>query len=110
GGVPGVSSSRWAGAGVSYPERFRLLLERLGDVPDERRTARFRCAIAIAEPAPRGLYDVVEGTLEGRIAREPRGSGGFGYDPIFYVPEARQTVSEMRDEEKHRISQRVRAG
>jgi len=110
GGEPGVYSSRWAGAHVSYPERFRLLFERLANTPDEQRTARYRCAIAIAEPAPRGLYEVVDGTLEGRIAREPRGSGGFGYDPIFYVPGARQTVSELRDGEKHRISHRGRAG
>jgi XTP/dITP diphosphohydrolase len=110
GGEPGVYSARWAGADVSYPERFRLLFEHLRDTPDERRTARYRCAIAIAAPAPQGLYQVVDGTLEGRIAREPRGSGGFGYDPIVLVPEDGRTVAEMSAEEKHLISHRGRAG
>lgn len=108
-GEPGVYSNRWAGEGVMPAERNRLLNERLADVPDERRTARFRCAIAIAGPAPLGLYDVVNGTVEGRIAREPRGSGGFGYDPIFYVPELGRTVGELPDVEKNRISHRGRA-
>ena len=108
-GEPGIYSARWAGEDVSYPERFRLLEERLAGVPDERRTARYRCAVALAEPAPRGLFDVAEGTLEGRIAREARGTGGFGYDPIFYVPEQGRTVGEMSAVHKHRISHRARA-
>jgi len=110
GGEPGIYSARWAGEGVSYPERFRMLESRLAGVPDERRTARYRAAVALAEPAPRGLYDVVEGTVEGRIAREARGTGGFGYDPIFYIPEERRTFGEMSAEEKHRMSHRARAG
>ncbi|MGH2487076.1 MAG: RdgB/HAM1 family non-canonical purine NTP pyrophosphatase [Ktedonobacterales bacterium] len=109
GGEPGVYSARWAGVETPYPERFRLLNDRLGATPDEERTARYRCAIAIARPAPRGLYDVVEGTFEGRIAREARGSGGFGYDPIFFVPERGVTVGEMTAEEKHTMSHRARA-
>ena len=109
GGEPGVYSARWAGVETPYPERFRLLNERLGDTPNEARTARYRCAIAIARPAPRGLYDVVEGAFEGRIAREARGSGGFGYDPIFFVPERGVTVGEMTAEEKHSMSHRARA-
>jgi XTP/dITP diphosphohydrolase len=109
GGEPGIYSARWAGADVSYEERFRLLLARLADAPAERRTARYRAAIAVAEPAPSGLYGVVEGTLEGQIAFAPAGSGGFGYDPIFYVPEQRRTVGQMSAEEKHRISHRARA-
>lgn len=108
-GEPGIYSARWAGEDVSYPERFRLLEERLTGVPDEQRTARYRCAVALAEPAPRGLFDVAEGTLEGCIARQARGVGGFGYDPIFYVPEQGRTVGEMSAEEKHRISHRARA-
>lgn len=108
-GEPGVYSNRWAGEDVSTAERNRLLNERLVDVPDERRTARFRCAIAIAGPAPLGLYDVVHGTLEGYIARESRGGGGFGYDPIFYVPALGATVGELPEEEKNRISHRGRA-
>ncbi len=109
GGEPGVYSARWAGEGVSYPERFQMLFARLAGVPPEKRTARYRCAIAIAEPAPRGLIGEVDGTLEGLIAEEPRGTGGFGYDPIFYVPEKGRTVGEMSAEEKHRISHRARA-
>lgn len=109
GGEPGTYSARWAGEDTPYEERFRILFQRLASVPLERRTARYRAAIAIAEPAPRGLYTVVEGKLEGRIATEARGTGGFGYDPIFYVPELERTVGELRPEEKHRISHRARA-
>jgi XTP/dITP diphosphohydrolase len=109
-GEPGIYSARWAGEEVSYAERFRILFERLATVPAELRTARYRCAIAIAEPAPRGLYDVVNGTFEGQIAFTPTGSNGFGYDPIFYVPELNLTVGQMSTEEKHRISHRGKAG
>lgn len=109
GGEPGIYSSRWAGEHVSYPERFTMLFSRLANVPDAKRTARYRCAIAIAGAAPLGLYDVVDGTLEGLIAREPRGQNGFGYDPIFYVPSAEQTVGQMSAVEKHQISHRARA-
>lgn len=109
GGEPGIYSARWAGEHVTYPERFRLLFARLADVPAERRTARYRAAIAIAEPAPIGLRGVVEGTLEGQIAFAPAGSGGFGYDPIFFVPEQQRTVGQMSAAEKHAISHRARA-
>ena len=108
-GEPGIYSARWAGADITYEERHRILLARLADVPPDQRTARYRCAIALAQPAPRGLYGVVEGTLEGRIADAPAGTGGFGYDPIFYVPEQGRTVGQMSAEEKHRISHRARA-
>ncbi len=106
GGEPGIFSSRWAGEGTPYPVRFRLLAERLAGVPPEQWTARYRCAIALAAPAPRGLYQVVEGRLEGRLVAEPRGSGGFGYDPIFFIPSLGRTVAELSAEEKHRISHR----
>ncbi|SRR5579875_2050231 len=109
GGEPGVYSARWAGANVSYEERFRILLARLSSVPTEQRTARYRCVIAVAAPAPRGLLGLAEGTLEGRIADAPAGSGGFGYDPIFYVPEQARTVGQMSLAEKQRISHRARA-
>ena len=109
GGVPGVHSARWAGVDTSYEERFRLLEQRLAGTPDEQRTARYRCAIALAEPAPRGLYAVVSGILEGRIARTPRGSEGFGYDPIFSLPERGKTVGELTVAEKNSISHRARA-
>jgi XTP/dITP diphosphohydrolase len=110
GGEPGVWSARFAGEATPYSERFRLLLERLSDVPEDRRTARYRCVIAMAEPAPGGLYDVVQGTLEGMIASTPAGTGGFGYDPIFFVPEFGCTVAQMPAEEKHLISHRGKAG
>jgi XTP/dITP diphosphohydrolase len=109
GGAPGVHSARWAGVDTSYEERFRLLEQRLAVIPDEQRTARYRCAIALAEPAPRGLYAVVSGTLEGRIARTPRGTEGFGYDPIFFLPERGKTVGELTAAEKNSISHRARA-
>ncbi len=109
GGEPGLYSARWAGADVTYQERHRILLARLADVPTERRTARYQAAIAIAAPAPQGLIEVVEGTLEGRIADAPAGTGGFGYDPIFYVPDAGRTVGQMSAAEKHQISHRARA-
>ena len=108
-GAPGIYSARWAGDDVSYEQRFRLLLARLADVPAEGRTARYRAAIAIAEPEPVGLRGVAEGTLEGEIAFAPAGSGGFGYDPIFYVPEQQRTVGQMSADEKHRISHRASA-
>jgi XTP/dITP diphosphohydrolase len=109
GGAPGVHSARWAGVDTSYEERFRLLEQRLAGIPDEQRTARYRSAIALAEPAPRGLYAVVSGTLEGRIARTPRGTEGFGYDPIFFLPERGKTVGELTAAEKNSISHRARA-
>jgi XTP/dITP diphosphohydrolase len=109
GGEPGIYSARWAGTETPYDERFRIIFERLASVADEHRTARYRCVIAVAQPAPHGLYTVVDGTLEGRIAHEARGSGGFGYDPIFFVPQKGRTVGEMTPEEKHRISHRGRA-
>jgi XTP/dITP diphosphohydrolase len=108
-GEPGIYSSRWAGEDVSYPERFRILFERLTGLPEASRTARYRCAIAIARPAPCGLYNVAEGILEGRIALTPAGDQGFGYDPIFLVPDLNRTVAQITADEKHRISHRGRA-
>ncbi len=107
GGAPGIYSARFAGKETSYEERFRLLLEQLKGLTRERRTARFRCAIALAEPS--GNYQTVEGTLEGRIADTPRGQYGFGYDPIFFIPELGKTSAELTPEHKNRISHRGRA-
>jgi XTP/dITP diphosphohydrolase len=106
-GAPGIYSARFAGQGVSYEERFRILLERLQGLPVERWTARFRCAITVAEPS--GYYQTVEGTLEGRIAESPRGENGFGYDPIFFVPELGKTTAELPSALKNKISHRGRA-
>jgi XTP/dITP diphosphohydrolase len=109
GGEPGIYSARWAGEHVSYEERFRILLGRLLDVPAERRTARYRAVLVIAQPAPEGVLGVFEGMLTGQIAFAPAGSGGFGYDPIFYVPEQQRTVGQMSAEDKQLISHRARA-
>lgn len=108
-GGPGVYSARWAGADVSYETRNRTLVERLAGLPDDQRGARYRCALAMALPAPRGLIGLVDGVFEGRIAYEPAGHGGFGYDPIFYVPEEGRTVGQMSADEKAQISHRARA-
>lgn len=107
GGAPGIYSARFAGGETSYPERFRLILERLKGLPPQQRTARFRCAITIAEPS--GLYRTVEGVEEGIIAEAPRGEHGFGYDPIFFVPELGKTNAELSPEQKNRISHRGQA-
>jgi XTP/dITP diphosphohydrolase len=106
-GAPGVYSARFAGSETSYEERFRLILERLRGLSMEQRTARFRCAIAIAEPS--GYCRVVEGIIEGVIADSPRGEHGFGYDPIFLVPELGKTTAEVAPEQKNCISHRGRA-
>jgi XTP/dITP diphosphohydrolase len=107
GGAPGVYSARFAGSETSYDERFRLILKQLEGVSEEQRTARFRCAITIAEPS--GYYRTVEGVIEGKIADAPRGEHGFGYDPIFLVPDLGKTTAEMPPEVKNRISHRGRA-
>jgi XTP/dITP diphosphohydrolase len=107
GGAPGVYSARWAGVDTPYSERFRLIMDRLAGTLEERRTARFRCVIAIA--SPQGLLATAEGVLEGSIAAAPRGDGGFGYDPIFYLPAYGKTLAEVPAEVKNRISHRARA-
>jgi XTP/dITP diphosphohydrolase len=106
-GAPGVYSARFAGRKTAYAERFRIILERLKGLRMEQRTARFRCAIALAEPS--GLVRIVEGTVEGVIADSPRGENGFGYDPIFLVPELGKTFAELPPEQKNLISHRGRA-
>ncbi len=107
GGEPGVRSARYAGPNATDADRYRLLLERMADVPPGRRTARFRCVIAIA--TPEGRVETAEGSCEGEIALAPRGSHGFGYDPVFYLPTHGCTMAELPPEEKNRISHRARA-
>ncbi|UJR79611.1 RdgB/HAM1 family non-canonical purine NTP pyrophosphatase [Sandaracinus amylolyticus] len=109
-GAPGVISARYAGGGGSEAN-VRKLLAALADVPDERRTARFRCVLALADP--RGALgervELIEGRCEGRITREPRGTGGFGYDPVF-LPEGEDgTMGEISAAAKDAISHRGRA-
>lgn len=107
GGAPGVHSARYAGPGGSDAACVAKLLAALKDVPDAARTARFRCAMALL--APDGRLDIVEATLEGRITHAPRGENGFGYDPVFLLPERGLTTAELSPEEKNRISHRGQA-
>jgi len=107
GGAPGLGTARFGGPGLSDRGRWELLLEQLRDVPPARRTARFRCVIALVGPA-RG-EQVVEGVVEGVIAEAPRGDAGFGYDPVFFYPPLGRTFGEISDEEKQRVSHRGKA-
>jgi XTP/dITP diphosphohydrolase len=106
-GRPGVYSARYGGPGTPPAEQIRMLLQELDGVPEERRTARFRSVVVIA--APDGRTWQTEGVVEGRIGHEPRGGGGFGYDPIFVLPERGVSMAELPAAEKNRISHRARA-
>ncbi len=107
-GAPGPISAVFLGPEATYEERFRYILGRLEGLPDSRRTARFRCLMAVAEPDT-GRTWTVEGVCEGIIAREPRGTGGFGYDPIFYLPALMATMAELPPHQKNVVSHRARA-
>ena len=107
GGEPGLYTARFGGAGLDDRGRWALLLERLRGVELAQRTARFRCVVALAGPGR--AEQVVEGVAEGVIATAPRGSGGFGYDPVFFYPPLGRTFAEISDEEKARVSHRGRA-
>ena len=104
---PGVYSARYMGEDTPYSIKNANLLERLNGVPDEERTARFVCAIAAVLPDGREL--TTRATIEGRIGYEERGEGGFGYDPIFFVPECGKTTAELTAEEKNLVSHRGKA-
>ena len=104
-GAPGIYSARYAPGHDT--DRVAALLAQLRDVPWEQRTARFRCVVVVATPTGE-LYSA-EGTCPGRIAFEPTGRGGFGYDPIFYLPGHGCTMAQLPQEEKNRISHRARA-
>ena len=105
--APGIYSARFAGEDTSYDIKNRIFLDRLEGVPDEERTARFVCAVAAVFPD--GTSETVRETIEGRIAHEPAGEYGFGYDPIFYVPEYECTTAEMSAELKNELSHRGKA-
>ena len=106
-GAPGIYSARYAGEGASDSDRNNKLLNELKDVPFEKRTARFVCAIAVV--FPEGESFTVRGACEGYIGFEPRGNHGFGYDPLFFMPEYHRTVAEMSSEQKNQISHRGNA-
>lgn len=107
GGAPGVFSARFAGEPADDLRNNQKLLDLLRGVPSDKRTARFRCVLAVVTPAKREY--VTEGECRGVILEAPRGSGGFGYDPLFLVPEYGQTMAELPLEVKNRISHRGRA-
>ncbi|MBX6378844.1 MAG: non-canonical purine NTP pyrophosphatase, partial [Clostridia bacterium] len=109
GGAPGVRSARFAGEGASDEENNRLLLAQLTGLPAERRTATFRCAVAWVVPGPEPRECVRVGVCRGIVLEAPRGTGGFGYDPLFLVPEAGKTFAEMTLAEKEGVSHRGRA-
>ena len=104
---PGIYSARYMGEDTSYHIKNANLVQRLEGVPDEQRTARFVCAIAAAFPD--GTVKTVRGTMEGRIGYDEKGENGFGYDPIFYLPEYGCTSAELSMEEKNKISHRGKA-
>jgi len=107
GGRPGVYAARYAGEHVTYEDNWRKLLRELSGVPRDRRRARFITVAAVASPS--GEVQVAQGQLRGLIAEEPAGARGFGYDPVFLVPELGKTLAELSPEEKNRISHRAKA-
>ncbi len=107
GGEPGRLSSRYAGEGASDRDRVNYLLARLKGVPWLERSARFRCVIAVATPS--GMVELCSGECRGVITFEPRGEAGFGYDPVFYLPELDKTMAELPLEIKNQISHRGQA-
>lgn len=103
-GEPGLYSKRFAGADTPFPEKMRVILARLEGTAMEQRGARFRCCVALARPG--SATEVFEANCEGRIANQPSGAGGFGYDPIFWLPELNCTMADLTAEQKHQVSHR----
>jgi len=106
-GAPGIYSARFCGEDSTYPEKFAKIFEMLKDVPEEQRTAKFVCSIAVVRPD--GSEFTVRGEVCGVLHEKPMGDGGFGYDPIFYVPEFGMTTAQMTKEQKNSISHRGKA-
>ena len=107
GGRPGVRSARYGGDGLDDADRTQLLLDELADVPEERRTCRYRVVLVLARPD--GSEEVVDASCEGRAALAPVGENGFGYDPIFYVPRFGRTMAQLDPAEKDAVSHRGQA-
>lgn len=105
GGAPGVYTARYGGAGLTAVQRYQKLLADIKNIPDPQRTARFRCVIVLAGPDGTILGES-EGVCEGRIAQAPVGDNGFGYDPVFYLPQFNQTMAQIPASQKHQISHR----
>ena len=106
-GQPGVYSARFAGNQKSDAANNAKLLAELGELPSDRRSAHFHCCLVMAAPNHESL--VVEGICDGEIAKFPSGEGGFGYDPLFFVPEIQKTFGQLSREEKNQISHRAKA-
>ncbi len=107
GGAPGVRSARYGGPALDDAGRYALLLGALAGVPPAKRTARFRCVVAVVDPA--GRESLAEGVVEGVIAEAPCGTGGFGYDPVFFYPPRGCTLAELSPADKARFDHRGRA-
>ncbi len=107
-GAPGVYTARYGGAALTQPERNQFLLDNVAAADTAVRTARFRCVMVLCDSAGR-VIGTADGTCEGEIAHAPRGSGGFGYDPVFWLPARGQTMAELDPAEKHAISHRGNA-
>ncbi|MFN2141004.1 MAG: RdgB/HAM1 family non-canonical purine NTP pyrophosphatase [Candidatus Promineifilaceae bacterium] len=107
-GAPGVTTARYGGPELSSRERYEYLLSNLRGVPSEERTARFVCIIALSD-AGGNILATAEGRIEGTIAEGPAGDGGFGYDPVFYVPQTGSTMAELPPQTKHTLSHRGNA-
>ena len=107
GGRPGLHSARWAGPEATDGDRNMYLLSEMHDVPMEQRQAHYVCAVALA--APDGQFATEEGVCRGLILMEPVGDGGFGYDPLFLLPQFQRTMAELTADEKNRISHRAKA-
>lgn len=107
-GDPGIYTARYGGAGLNHEGRYQLLLKNMQDIPWPQRTARFRCVIALAGPDGT-LLGTEDGVCEGMIALKPAGGGGFGYDPVFFLPDREKTMAQVGSAVKHTISHRGRA-
>ena len=107
GGEPGVRSARYAGASATDEQRVQLVLSKIADVPWEARTARFRCVLAVVFPG--GAAETFSGAVEGYIATASQGDNGFGYDPVFYLPELGMTFAQLEPQAKNRLSHRAAA-
>ncbi len=108
-GAPGIYSSRYAGPKTSDQENIRKLLHTLRDIPDQQRTARFRCLLVYLRHAADPCPVICQGTWEGYILHEPQGENGFGYDPVFYIPALECSSAQLEPEVKNRISHRGKA-
>jgi XTP/dITP diphosphohydrolase len=106
-GRPGVYSSRFAGPGAGDEENNRLLLEMLAGVPEVQRSAYFACTALFYHT--QGEYSLAEGRIDGSVTTEPAGDGGFGYDPVFYLPEQKKTMAQLAENEKNALSHRAQA-